>query len=253
MARMIPKGALLGYSARSHGVRDRTLRGHDMKRSSIVLYAVLVASGCASYDAVIRNPLVVNGAVDPNQIERRHGYAESSRGLPAGSMSDLATLTRLGKDICFEAVLHELDPIDMRSVRAKLEVPGKSPLDQAELWPTPPVTHDLPGLVPNRIITGEESFCAARDYVGNCIAWSQRPIYATIMQPGTVQIFETHARMCFANNGYVTATTPGLKLVLTVPRPAKSFEASYVGIGWVWGAGDKRTAFRWGLAGAAQR
>ena len=150
-------------------------------------------------------------------------------------------------------MLHELDPIDMRSVRAKLEVAGKPVLDRAELWPTPPVTHDVPGLVPTRVVTGEETFCASRDYVGNCMAWSSRPLYATIMQPGTVQIFETHARLCFPNDGYVTATTPGMKLELTVPRPAKTFETSYVGFGWVWGAGDKRTAFRWGLAGVVQK
>lgn len=217
-----------------------------------MMLAVALASGCASYDAVVRNPLVTNGAVDPNQIERRHGYAERARGLPPGSMSDLATLTRVGKDICFEAVLHELDPIDMRSVRAKLEVPGKPVLDQAELWPTPPVTHDLPGLVPNNVVIGQQTFCSARDYVGNCMAWASQPMYTTVMQPGTVQVFETHARMCFANNGYVTATTTGMKLELTLPRPARSFQGSYVGIGWMWGPGDKHTAFRWGLAGAAK-
>lgn len=225
-----------------------------MARASVALTALLLTSGCVAVDTTIRNPVTSGGAIDANQIEKRHGYAERARGLPPGTLSDLATLTRVGADLCFEAVLHELDPIDMSSVRARLEADGQPTLDQAQLWPTPPRVSDVPGLVPQRVPTGIIStYCSARDYVGNCMAWSSQPTYATLMEPGTVQIYETHARMCFPNRGYVTQKTRWVKLELTVPRPAKTFETSYVGFGWVWGAGDKRTSFVWGLASGANK
>ena len=215
----------------------------------------LAASGCVPMaDIVIRNPLVAN-AIDQNTVVKQHAFAERTRRLPPGVMADQASLTRLGDaDICFDVVMHELDAIDMRAVRAKLTVHGQAPREQAQLWPEPPVARDYPGLVPNRVQLGYESYCVARAYNGVCIAWNTRPTYGTIMQPGTVPVYETRARMCFPNGGFVSTTTEAVRLDLTVPRTAKSYDSTYTGFGiWGGGMGDKRTVFTWGLEGLPKK
>jgi hypothetical protein len=228
-----------------------------MNRISHALFvvALVAATGCGPMgDIIIRNPMVA-GAVDQNNIVKQHAYAERLRGLPQGSMSDQAALTRLGnEDICFDVVMHELDPIDMHMVRAKLSVSGQVPREQAQLWPEQPVARDYPGLVPQRVQTGYETYCMTRAYNGVCLAWNTRPMYGTVMQPGTVSVYETRARMCFPNGGFVTAATESIRLDLTVPRPQKTYDSTYSGWGmWGAGMGDKRTAFRWGLEGLPKK
>ena len=218
---------------------------------SFLITAALTLSlaGCLpSVDVTIRNPVVAR-ALDRNGVVKQHGYTERVRGLPQGAMADEASLTRVGDDVCFDVKLHELDPIDMATVRAKLMVPGEVARDQAKLWPEQPVARDYSGLVPVRTQTGYETYCSARAYNGVCLAWQTRPTYGVVMQPGTVQVFESRARLCFPNGGFVSAETEVMQLDLVVPRPAKSFEGSYNGWGGL-GGGDKHTVFGWGLAGA---
>jgi hypothetical protein len=209
--------------------------------------------GCIPVDVTIRQPLVA-GALDRNSVVKEHGYAERSRGLPPGAMSDSASMTRVTEqDICFDVTMHELDPIDMNTVRAKLDVSGQVPREQAQLWPEQPVQRSYPGLVPERVQTGYESYCASRAYNGVCIAWATRPMYGIVMRPGTVNVYETRARMCFPNGGFVSPRTEAVVLELVVPRPAQSFETTYNGWGWAWGPGDKRTRFAWGFIGAQKK
>jgi hypothetical protein len=214
----------------------------------MTLFCVVGLSGCAGFvDVRMRHPLVVN-SVDKNVVSKEHHFQERQRGLPPESMADEASLTRLGtEDICFDVTMRELDAIDLRSVQAKLDVPGQVPRDQAQMWPDQPVARDYNGLVPQRVQTGYETYCSARAYNGVCISWQTRPVFGIVMVPGPVQVFETHARMCFPNGGFVTPATEVVRLDLTVPRPAKSFETGYNG--WGWGPGDKRTVFRWGFEG----
>jgi hypothetical protein len=216
------------------------------------LGAAMSMMGCVpAADTIIRQPIVA-GAVDANTVTKEHRFAESSRSLPPGVMADSASLTRVGaKDVCFDVTMHELDPIDMRSVHAKLAVPGQPVTDQAQLWPETPVAHAYPGMIPVRVQTGYETYCSASGYNGDCAAWATRPVYGTVMQPGEVNVYETRARMCFPNGGTITAATENVRLDLSVPRPAKSFETGYTGLPWMWGAGDKRTVFSWGFSGAA--
>jgi hypothetical protein len=212
----------------------------------------LVAIGCIPIDTTIRHPLVA-GTTDQNSIVKDHRFAENSRGLPPSSMADAASLTRVSdKDVCFDVTMHELDPIDMSLVRAKMTVKNAI-LDQAQLWPEQPVSRAYQGLVPERVQVGYESYCATRSYDGYCLAWNTRPVYGTVMRPGTVKVFETRARMCFPNQGVVTASTDAVQLEVVVPRPARSFETTYNGFGWAWGPGDKRTVFGWGFSGAQKK
>lgn len=219
-----------------------------------VTTAGVIGVGCGlSTDIAIRHPLVGGAGVAQNTIVKEHGYAENQRGLPRGAMSDQASLTRLGaEDICFDVVMHELDPIDMRSVHAKLEVWGQVAREQAQLWPEQPVARDYQGLVPQRVQMGYVSYCTVRAYNGVCLAWSTRPRYGTVMRPGRVSVYESRARMCFPNGGFVTDTTEAIRLELTVPRPAASYQSTYTGW-WAWGAGDKRTAFGWSFDGALKK
>jgi hypothetical protein len=229
-----------------------------MQRTSTLLVFALAASlaalvGCVPTDVIIRQP-VVAGAVDRNSIVKEHRYAENSRGLPPGAMSDSAALTRVSEqDVCFDVTMHELDPIDMQTVRAKLSVSGQVPREQAQLWPEQPVQRPYSGMVPERVQTGYETYCSAHAYNGVCLSWATRPVYGIVMRPGTVNVYETRARMCFPNGGFVSPVTENVVLELTVPRPARSFETTYTGWGWAWGAGDKRTRFAWGFAGAQKK
>jgi hypothetical protein len=225
-----------------------------MTRSLILCLAIacsLASAGCIVGDVTIRHPLTA-GQLDQNLITKEHRVAESSRGLPPGAMSDQAALTRVSEqDICFDVTMRELDPIDMHSVRVKLEAVGQPPREQAQLWPEQPVSRNYMGLVPERVQTGYQNYCTAYAYNGVCIAWATRPIYGIVMRPGNVNVFETRGRMCFPNGGLVTPRTEAIKLELVVPRPAKSFESGYTG--WGWGPGDKRTVFAWSFAGAQKK
>jgi hypothetical protein len=221
--------------------------------ATLVTFGLALAAvgsiGCVPVDVMMRSPVTAN-AVDQNQIVKEHRFAENSRALPVGALADSASLTRVTEqDICFDVTMHELDPIDMQTVRAKLSVQGQVPREQAQLWPEQPVSRQYSGMVPERVQTGYETYCASYAYNGVCIAWATRPIYGIVMRPGQVNVYETRARMCFPNGGFVSAYTENLVLELTVPRPAQNFNTTYTGWGWAWGAGDKRTRFAWGFTG----
>jgi hypothetical protein len=206
-----------------------------MRPNSLTLVALVAvaASGCVrASDIDIRHPLVAR-AVDPNQIVKPHGFAEQQRGIPPGSLSDLAVLTELSEQrICFDATVRELSPVDLSSGMSTISTPGYESVGGAQVQADPPQITPYNGLVPIRVQVGMGRVCTARTYNGYCLAWAFRPIYGTRFVPGRVDVYATHARMCFGNNGAVTPKTEQIRL-----------EAN---------AMAKKVVFRWGLVGGGK-
>ncbi len=205
-----------------------------MNRTSLLVVAFAsTAVGCVrASDIEIRHPLVAR-AVDPNQIVKPHGFAESQRGLPSGALADEAVLMELSEQrICFDATLRELAPVDLASGMSKVSTPGYEGVGGAQIQADPPDATPYNGRVPIRQQVGMARVCTARTYQGYCIAWGFQPIYATTWVPGRVDVYRSHARLCFANNGVVSTATEQVQL-----------EAH---------GGGKKQVFRWGLVGGAK-
>jgi hypothetical protein len=200
----------------------------------LLLLLALVASGCVrASDIDIRHPLIAR-QVDPNQIVKPHGFAEQQRGLPPGALADQAVLMELSEQrICFDATVRELSPVDLSSGMSTISTPGYESVGGAQMQADPPDATPYNGLVPIRTQVGMQRVCTARTYNGYCLAWAFQPIYATRWIPGRVDVYRTHARMCFANNGVVGPQTEQLRL-----------EAN---------AMAKKVVFRWGLIGGGKK
>lgn len=208
--------------------------------------ALSAMGGCAhESDVEIRNPLAAH-AVDANRIVKPHDYAENARGLPPGSMADEATLLSMASDqVCFGVTLHELDPIDLRSVEAELSAPKQDGTDDAKVWADQPTLKEYQGLVPEQRETGTETVCSNRDSDGVCQSWQTRPTYATVYVHGPVNVYESRGRLCFPNRGLATPATEQVSLQLVVRRQGGG---NFMTMGWAGGGGAKKVVFRWGLA-----
>lgn len=221
-------------------------------KTRMLLWVVVAAAGlggCAhESDVEIRNPLTAH-AVDANRIVKPHDYAENARGLPPGSMADEATLVSMASDqICFGVTLHELDPIDLRTVEAELSAPKVDAVDDAKVWAEAPVSREYEGLVPEQHQTGSETVCSSRDSDGVCQAWQTRPTYATVYVRGPVNVYQSRGRICFANRGIANAATEQVSLKLVLRREGQgTFTPGTMTFGWG-GGGAKKVVFRWGLS-----
>jgi hypothetical protein len=219
----------------------------DMKRTSLYsLFGLVLMSACGrASDIEIRNPLAA-GAVDANRVVKEHNFAERERGLPAGTMADEATLMSLDdKQICFGLQLHELDPIDLAQVEARLMTPKlERAAGEGQVWPEPPTSRTYNGLIPQRQITGSETYCA--QYQGNyCVAWRTRPVYSVVYIPGPVNVYTTRGRLCFPNGGLADAGTEQVSLELKMAR--QGWEHQRMG-GWgAFSGNTKKVVFRWGF------
>jgi hypothetical protein len=180
----------------------------------------------------IRHPLVAR-QVDPNRIVKQHGFATGSRGLPPGALADEGVLTVLDpQQACFDVTLRELHPIDLAVSQPSLGTPGMEPLTNAQVWPEQPDATPYNGLVPQQRVIGVRQVCSV--YVGGiCTVWVQQNVYDTVMVPGRVDVYRSHARICFAHGGAITPSAEQLELILR--------------------GGGKKMAFRWGLVGAVPK
>lgn len=221
----------------------------NLRMLSFVLAASAALAGCAHEpDVEIQNPLASH-AVQQNQITKPHAYAEQTRGLPPGSMTDQASLLSLDPaQICFGVSLHELDPIDLRTVEARMISPKLDPIDQAEVAADPPSYQTYDGLVPERRETGSETVCSSRDSDGVCQSWQTRPTYSTVYVRGPVNVYQTRGRVCFQNHGFATSATEQIGLELRLRRQGATFAT--VGM---WGGGaTKKVLFVWGFGGGGK-
>ncbi|MFI5289406.1 MAG: hypothetical protein ACHQ17_07145 [Polyangia bacterium] len=224
-------------------------------KTRMLLWTILscaLVSGCAhESDIEIRNPLAVH-AIDANQIVKPHDYAENARGLPPGSMADQAQLVSMAPaQVCFGVSLHELDPIDLRSVEAELSAPKVDATDDAKVWAEQPTFKQYDGLVPEQRETGTETVCSSRDSDGVCQGWQTRPTYATVYVHGPVKVYETRGRLCFPNHGLATPATEQVSLKLVMRREGGAAVRVGYGLYGGFGGGSKKVVFRWGLSTAS--
>jgi hypothetical protein len=202
-------------------------------RPLILALLAAAAAGCGhASDVEIRHPLMAH-QVDPNRIVRPHDFASRQYGLPPGALNDEASLTALDPErVCFDVTLRERHPVDLGASLAHLSTPGYEPVGGPQIQADPPEVTPYNGLVPQQSIVGYSRVCGAYGPYGRCAAWVTRPIYATQMVPGRVDVFRTHAGMCFANSGVVTEKSEQIQLELRA---------------------GKKAVFRWGLVGAARK
>jgi len=200
-----------------------------------VLLLSLLLGGCVrASDIDIRHPLV-SRAVDPNRIVKPHDFAARNRGLPYGALNDEAIMMQLDeRQACFDVTIRELRPVDLAASNVMLGAPGLEPTPAVQVMPDPPTQTPYNGLVPVQQVVGQQRFCSVwtPGPYSRCAVWVMRPIYATVMVPGRVDVFASHARTCFNNNGIVGPQTEQAELIVR---------------------GAKNVAFRWGLIGAQKK
>lgn len=169
----------------------------------------LVCVACTNGTVVVRVPLDGRSAT----IARPDRAGEREHGLAAGTLTHWVSLSRLdGTTVCFDVVLRSLEPLELRSVRAVLEVPGQTPIEQAELWPQEPTQREVPGLLVEREERGFYTECAKQDHAGICLAYETRPSYRAVKRAGLVAVHEARGRMCYPNASHITSGTPELRL-----------------------------------------
>jgi hypothetical protein len=152
--------------------------------------------------------------------------------------------------VCFGVSLHELDPIDLRSVEAELSAPKVDATDDAKVWAEQPTFKQYDGLVPEQRETGTETVCSSRDSDGVCQGWQTRPTYATVYVHGPVKVYETRGRLCFPNHGLATPATEQVSLKLVMRREGGAAVRVGYGLYGGFGGGSKKVVFRWGLSTA---
>jgi hypothetical protein len=205
--------------------------------AALVAASSLLSLGCAGPDITIPNP-VVSGAVSPNHIIKQHGFAESSRGLPVGSMADEAVLESLtAQEVCVSVSLHELSAIDLQTAQIHFADEAGAGLVPA-MTVTPATSQSYAGLIPREEQTGTRLVCNTNAN-GQTVCETQ-PIIRTVMVPGPVEVFNTKGRLCAPNQNVVTAASKGLALEITTPTAGRS----YIGFGH----GSKKSSFRWAFA-----
>ncbi len=183
-----------------------------------VTVAALLAGACSSTHYVhIRHPLQV-GQVDPNEVPFNARHDESPRGLPAGTLVDVASLTEVTPErICLHANLWSLDEVDpergvYQSYRiALLNDQDGVEMTDAQIQLEQPMSQAYNGHIAQQIQDGWRNVCA--QYRNrSCVRWNREPVYRTIYIPHVWQVTNHPATMCFNNGGFITPATTRLAL-----------------------------------------
>jgi hypothetical protein len=221
----------------------------NMRAHHLAWTAPFLVIGCIrGSDVHIRNP-IASGAIDPNTIVKTHEHTEDTFGLPRASLDDEARLVSAdAQTICIALSLHEIDPITLREMDAKLSAPKAKDVKPSEIREEDPTATTHVGRLPHTEQVGSELSCTKRDDAGNCLSWSEQPTYATTYVPGAVDVHEAKGEVCFPNQGLLTAQTEQLTLEIELRRRAP-LDGGRGGWG-AWGGGgtsSKDVTFRWGF------
>lgn len=184
----------------------------------ILSVAAAIAGACSSTHYVrIRHPLHV-GQVDPNEVPFNARREESPRGLPAGVLTDSASLTEVTPErICLRTVLWALDEVDpARGVYqnyriALLNDQSGVEMTDAQIQLEQPITQAYNGHIARREPAGWRTVCDQYRN-GRCVRTRQEQIWVTRYYPHVWQVTSHPATMCFANGGFVTPSTTRLAL-----------------------------------------
>lgn len=185
----------------------------------IIFVAAAIAGACSSTHYVrIRHPLHV-GQVDPNEIPFTARREESPRGLPAGVLTDSASLTEVTPErICLRTVLWTLDEVDPgRGVYenyriALLNDQEGVEVTNAQIQLEQPVTQAYNGHIARREPAGYRHVCERYYRNGRCASYRREQVWVTRYYPHVWQVTNHPATICFPNGGFVTPSTTRLAL-----------------------------------------
>ncbi len=196
----------------------------------VALFAPLTA-GCMhrAVVAAIPHPMTT-GRMDETMIQHEYPSAENGRGLPAGALSDTASITRMDAEaLCFDVRLRQIDE-GGGEIWAVLEKWGIALLaDDVEITGASAETDDqvaqvYQGLNPVEVQTGQQTVCAQSDAQGRGTRYQTRPITETRMIPGPVTVVTGGGELCFPNEGRVTPATQRVRLEMRIRSRTRDFE-----------------------------
>ena len=206
----------------------------------VVVAAAVIVGACSSTHYVqIRHPLQV-GQVDPNEVPFEARREESPRGLPAGLLTDTASLTEVTPErICARLELWQLDEVDSgRGVYQNYRIALLNDQDGVEntdvqVQLEQPTSQAYQGHIAQRVPAGVRNVCA--QYINrSCVRYRQEQMYRTIYVPHVWQVTKAPANVCFANGGFVTPSTTRVSLEVDGQGPGRmvfewQFESAVAG------------------------
>jgi hypothetical protein len=213
-----------------------------------VLLSLLFVAGCVGHaDVMIPHPLTGH-AISPEEtaVEKPQGFIETSNGLPIGTLTEKAKITRLDEaQACFAVEMHSLNAefANIRGLDTVLKAqPSGEKAEGATITNTRTSTHVYEGLVAHQVPTGSEEYCAHRDPSTNgCDTWRTRTLYATTMIPGPVTVYDGSADVCFSHGGVVTKQSQ--RIILDLHKVTMvGFMPQKTGIDFRWGFSGFSTA-----------
>jgi len=206
----------------------------------LVSLLALAASGCfvdRTVATTIHNPLET-GQIDQNVIPHQYARQERNYALPAGSLNDQASLTRLDAEaVCFDVQLRAITSengqtwSDLRNWNPTLALaPGEAVIEGPTIQMSQNTAQQFAGRVPQRTQTGTQRVCTNRNRQHQCSRWENRPVYQTLWVPGTVTVITGGGSICFPNGGQVTLATQAIDLRLTRTARSMNFEWDFESI-----------------------
>ncbi|HJL20329.1 MAG TPA: hypothetical protein RMH99_31975 [Sandaracinaceae bacterium LLY-WYZ-13_1] len=200
----------------------------------------LVLGACSSTHYVtIRHPLHV-GQVDPNEVPFNARREERPRGLPAGTLTDSASLTEVTPErICMQTNLWSLDEVNPdRGMYQNYRIALLNDQDEventdAQVQMGQPVTQQYNGFIERRVPAGYRRVCAARRN-RRCVRYTRQRVYVTRRFPHVWQVTNYPANICFPNGGFVTPSTTRVALEVDGRGPGRmvfewQFESAVAG------------------------
>ncbi|MCA9575278.1 MAG: hypothetical protein R3B40_12075 [Polyangiales bacterium] len=216
------------------------------RRAPLALSLLLAATsallgGCFRHAEVITtigNPFVAGGVM-PNDVQHLHASTENQRRIPAGSLTDQASLTRMDESAaCFHVELRAIDEgngqtwTDLRNWNVSLLVDNVEMVDpNIELHP--PQHAQYQGVSLQTVVVGERRVCVderGRERPANtvtqanpCGRWESRPITESRWLPAIVTVTTAAGEVCFQNQGYLTANSTQVTLKMERARRRLDF------------------------------
>jgi len=193
----------------------------------LFVFVGLLLGACSSTHYVsIRHPLHV-GQVDPNEVPFNARRMERPRGLPAGTLTDSASLTEVTPQrICAQTNLWALDEVEPdRGVYQNYRIALLNDQDgvenaNAEIQLSQPQAQQYNGFIERRVPAGWRRVCD-RYRNRRCVRYRRERVYVTRRFPHVWQVTNYPAQICFPNGGFVTPSTTRVALEVDGRGPGR--------------------------------
>ena len=214
-----------------HFDRGAAVRGVRVVLVGYVALAASLSSGCLhrTVVAAIPHPMTT-GRMDATMIQHEYPSEENNRGLPAGALSDSATITRMDAEaVCFDVRLRQIDEgggeiwtlLENWTIGARAD---EAPLGQGTGETVDQVAETYQGLNPVEVQTGQRIVCTRTNDQGRCTRRESQPVTEIQMLPGPVTVVTGGGALCFPNGGQVTPATQVIHLEMRIRSRTRDFE-----------------------------